>query len=642
MEGQLEKRNRMWRQYARTRDPGIRTQLIFDSAGVLKWSVGRAALDLPPGISQDTLLDYAIQELFRVIESPLPPHPAQFDTYLASRVRKAILEGLRRSLGSDASIYRVVGPSLFRCASWFREKGRLPGPAEMLGDEEAPFETEERLLAGMSLAALLLSASMLSGDGDPGEAAAAGFAGALEGAISRLPRNERTLLTLYHYEELTISEICSVLKASRRAVCALFTVATLHVLGQVVRVLVRVSEDRMEAEACVYPWLDGPGKGAFPDGNTVERSLRDFGIVHGLDAAALEDLVSPPLAGRIATVARGTPPVRGKDGRVERLFEDDGTGSNGWTKRRVKQGDPLVGLVPAGRGTPGRDVTGNAIPAEDGARPAVSTGANARMAENGLKIHAAIDGQAWFNGEFVDVVAVMELEEVGEGHRAAFPGTIVVKGIIRSGSRVVAEWDVMAERIDGAQVVAGGDVTVSGGIVGCEAPGIRAGGDIRARFIEASSVHAGGSLICSEYVIHSTAEACAGLAAKGGWVCGGQVSSGAGVVLGLAGGELGTHTMVAAGSRSLIHEMMVALHRVLRSDVAPAGTLVRKYVEGMISMLQNLPQMAKCTIRAGTGIKSGVTLSIAGSVKFVAEDLGAGVASLDRNGVVTWRALRVH
>ncbi|MGE5543038.1 MAG: flagellar assembly protein A [Bacillota bacterium] len=638
----MEKRNRMWRQYARTRDPGIRTQLIFESAGVLKWSVGRAALDLPPGISQDTLIDLAIQELFRVIESPLPPRAAQFDTYLASRVRRAILEGLRRSLGSDASIYRVVGPSLSRCASWFREKGRLPARDELLGDEERPFETEERLLAEMSLAVLLLSASMLSTDGESGGGAAADLAAALEGAISRLPRNERTLLTLYHYEELTISEICSVLKASRRAVCALFTVATLHVLGQVLRVLVRVSEDRMEAGACLYPWLDGPGKGAFPDKTAVERSLRDFGIVHGVDARALEGLVSLPRAGRFATIARGMHPVRGKDGRVERLFEDDGTGSNGWTKRRVREGDPLIGIVPAGRGTPGKDVTGNAIPAEDGAQPAVTAGANARMAEDGLKIHAAIDGQAWFNGEFVDVVAVMETEEVGEGQRVAFSGTIVVKGIIRSGSRVVAEWDVMAKRIDGAQVVAGGDITVSGGIVGCEAPGIRAGGDIRARFIEASSVHAGSSVTCMEYIIHSTVEACAGLVAKGGWVCGGQVSSGAGVVLGMAGGELGTHTMVAAGNRSLVHEIIVALHRVLRSDMAPAGTLVREYVEGMISVLQNLSQTANCTIRAATGVKSGVTLSIAGSVKFVSEDLGAGIASLDKNGAVSWRALRVH
>jgi len=646
MQEQSEKRNRMWRQYAGSRDPRVRSQLMVDSAAVLKWSVGRAALDLPPGISQDTLVDYAIQELFRVVEGPLPPYRVQFDSFLASRVRRAILEGLRRSLGSDAAIYRVVGPSLFRCGVWFRERNSLPGQSEMLGSADATSEKEERLLAGMSVAALLLSASLPSATGDSGEAGDRSLRRALEGAISRLPRNERTLLALYHFEELTISEICSVLGVSRRAVCSLFTVATVHVLGQIARVLVRISDDRLNAEARVYPWLDAPGdarkEDVFPDRRAVESALRDFGVVHGVDEAAVEELASCHVAGRTATLARATPPFHGRDGSIERLFEDDGAGSNGWIKSHVERGAPLLRIISAERGTAGTDVTGGVIPARAGVEPALSIGSCVETAENGTVIRAAIDGQAWFDGEFTDVVAVMRLDEVLEGRTVTFRGTIIVNGIIHSGSRVVAEWDVAAERIDGAQVTAGGDVSVSGGIVGCEGPGIRAAGDVRARFIEVSNVRAGGSVLCREYIIHSSTEACAGILARGNWVCGGQVLSGAGIVLGLAGGDMGTHTMVAAGERRLVHETTVALHRVLRSDVAPEGTLVRKYIERTISLLESLPETGRCTIRAGTGVRAGVTLSIAGSSKFIAEDVGAGIASLDKDGAISWRAMRAH
>ncbi|MCR4397878.1 MAG: FapA family protein [Firmicutes bacterium] len=651
MRERTDERTALWREYLGTRDQVARSKLIGDSAGVLKWAVERVALDLPPGIDKDALLDLAIQEMFKVLDGPVPRRSIQFDSYLASRVRKAVLDGLRRSLGSDASIFRVVGPLLYRCAVSFRESGSLPGPAVILGKEPSSAAEEERLLAEAAVAVLLLTSNLLTEEGADDE----GFAGALAAAIDRLPAPERTLIALYHYEELTISEISRVLKRSRRAVSALFTLASVHVLGQVMRAAVAISRDKMEAELRVYPWADGPRKGALPDRRIVDSALRSAGVIHGVDGEAVQrSLVSRP--GEPHIVARGTPAKDGEDGRLIRLFEADEMGDvadapadrdpsswpGGWVKGRVRAGERLLRVVPPTAGVAGMDVTGAAVPAVAGAAPSLFLGENVECSADGSEIRARSDGQAWFDGEFVEVVPVLELPEVPEGHTERFDGTVVVAGVIRGGSRVFAGWDVVAERIEGAAVTAGGDVTIRGGIVGCDHHGVRAGGNVASRFVEASRVRVGGRLRVNEYIVHSTVEASAGIEAASCWVCGGQIASGTHVSVGLAGGELGTRTVIAAGERRLVHETMIALTRVLGDERTPSGGLLERFSRRMVASLGTQPAAEESRVNAESGVRAGVTLSVAGRVKFVAEDVGPGTAALDTDGSVVWRSLRVH
>ncbi|MCU0264392.1 MAG: sigma-70 family RNA polymerase sigma factor, partial [Candidatus Nanopelagicales bacterium] len=86
---------RLWREYKRTADPGIREQLILQYAPLVRYVAGRVGVGLPASVEQGDLVSYGVFGLIDAIEKYDPERAIKFETYAINRIRGAIIDELR-------------------------------------------------------------------------------------------------------------------------------------------------------------------------------------------------------------------------------------------------------------------------------------------------------------------------------------------------------------------------------------------------------------------------------------------------------------------------------------------------------------------------------------------------------------------
>lgn len=224
----------LWAEYKSTGSQKCRDELIVHYAPLVKYVAARVAIGLPSNVDQEDLASSGIIGLMEAVSKFEPERGFKFESYAAARIRGAIIDDLRaldwvpRSVRSQA---RQVEASL----SKLQEKlGRSPTDEEMAEDMEVTvrklrniyskistvmFVSLDRLLSvgdkgesGMSLVDTLVDTKAE----DPEEAVEAKeMKQFLVKAIAGLPDRERTAITLYYYEGLSLAEISQVVGVSQ-------------------------------------------------------------------------------------------------------------------------------------------------------------------------------------------------------------------------------------------------------------------------------------------------------------------------------------------------------------------------------------------------------------------------------------------
>ncbi|HTX55348.1 MAG TPA: FliA/WhiG family RNA polymerase sigma factor [Candidatus Baltobacteraceae bacterium] len=239
----------LWRRFRVSRDPELRDRLIRETVGLVRKVAGRLALRLPPHVELDDLESAGIPGLLAAVEAYDPDKDVDFATYAQVRIRGAILDELRlldplpRSLRDKA---RQIERTSARLEQEFLRAATDQEIADALG---MPLESYHRVLYELR-GGLHLSLDSASGgedleDGgepppitderaaDPWQAMALKERKALLGSIiDQLPSNERTVLSLYYYEELTMKEIAAVLEVSESRVSQIHSAALLRIRGR--------------------------------------------------------------------------------------------------------------------------------------------------------------------------------------------------------------------------------------------------------------------------------------------------------------------------------------------------------------------------------------------------------------------------
>jgi RNA polymerase sigma factor for flagellar operon FliA len=228
-----EEAKAQWRQFRATRDPQLRDTLICHHIGLVRAVAGRLAFRLPHHVSRDDLEAAGIPGLLAAIESYDPEREVDFAAYAQARIRGAILDELReldplpRSL-RDKSRRIDAGIALLQ-----QRLRRLPTDEEVATLLGLALETYQQIL-------LELRGGLhveFGASREAGEESEDGQAGVLQLSETRtpspwnslalkerqailaevledLPANERMVLSLYYYEELTMKEIGSVLEVT--------------------------------------------------------------------------------------------------------------------------------------------------------------------------------------------------------------------------------------------------------------------------------------------------------------------------------------------------------------------------------------------------------------------------------------------
>jgi uncharacterized protein len=289
---------------------------------------------------------------------------------------------------------------------------------------------------------------------------------------------------------------------------------------------------------------------------TLETYLNEQKVIFGIEQQKLKEIEGDPKGIKYPVViAEGNPPINGEDAYMIMEFQKEEAKKKEIVNFRevldipsVKNGQVIASIIPQTLGVNGKGVTGKLIPAKDGKPLRIQAGKN--VVKEGLKFLSTIDGQVSVTQRVISVNPVFEVKgdlDLKTGN-VNFIGNVIIRGNVPTGYEVIAGGDIkIYGLVEGAQLVARGNIFISGGITGGKKSKIVAGGSIQANFLNQADVRAGQDVIISTSSLHSTVEAKQSILCKNGHVIGGVLRSGSDIHVKELGNHLYTKTELIVG-----------------------------------------------------------------------------------------------
>lgn len=255
----------------------------------------------------------------------------------------------------------------------------------------------------------------------------------------------------------------------------------------------------------------------------AKEALRRAGVKDGIDEAALAEMIEKKVYAQPRVVARGRTVEQGNDGfvkyhfEVERkvhLKENEETGQVDLKElgliENCVEGQLLATIEPPTAGLPGLTVRGEYLAPKPGKPAKIGAGKGTVLSADESECRAAQNGQVYLAGGKVVVSPVYVVKgDVGpKTGNINFLGTVEVHGGVDDGYSIKAANSVVVSKTVGkVQIEAGKDIEIRGGMAGHSEGALRAGGDVRIRFLQEAIVEARGSVLVSDAIMHSTVEA---------------------------------------------------------------------------------------------------------------------------------------
>jgi len=236
----------LWLLYRRTKDPKIREAFIKQYAPLVKYVAGRVAVGMPSNVEFDDLVGYGVFGLLDAIDKFDPEKNVKFKTYAVTRIRGAIFDELRSIDWVPRSVRQKTREVEEAIGTLEARLGRTATDQEIagaLGMGEDEYVKTMIKISGTSI--LSIHEVWYSGDendkvsiGDSIESPSSlnpeviaerdEIRRVIVEAINELPDNEKKILVLYYFEDLTLKEIGQVLGVTESRVSQLHTKAILR------------------------------------------------------------------------------------------------------------------------------------------------------------------------------------------------------------------------------------------------------------------------------------------------------------------------------------------------------------------------------------------------------------------------------
>ncbi len=354
---------------------------------------------------------------------------------------------------------------------------------------------------------------------------------------------------------------------------------------------INVAADLMAAHLTIIPPIGGKAVTS----EQIYEALREKGIVFGvLD----ENIASSVAKGNIQNIliAAGVRPVAGEDAQLvslvaeakerrPQLAEHDTVDyRNLGDLVTVKPGDPLMRRLPPSEGESGKNIQGLPIPAPMGNDMQFQSGlAGTEVDPNDPDLLAAsISGQPVLVscGVIVEPIIAFKSVDLSSGNLDV-AGTLSISGDVKPGMKVKATGDiVIGGVVEAAQVEAGGDIEIQGGIIGQGDAGksgveqspaiavIKANGSVRALYVENACVTAGADIVVQEVVMKSELNAgnriMVGEPGSGkGRIIGGQCRATTRIEASVAGSRASVSTKLEVGADPSTQEKLISVTDLL-------------------------------------------------------------------------------
>lgn len=242
---------RDWVLFKKDEDPQVRQKLLEEYLPLVRNVAGRMAMGFPKSVELSDLINTGVIGLSEALSNFDPSRGVKFETYAVPRIRGAILDELR-SLDWVPRSTRAKSREIERATSKLENQlGRSPSDRElakslklssqelfsalddvssttMLSLDELIYKKEDNRQIPRVETLEGLSYENVLGDLEKQELKAY-----LTQAISHLSEQERLVVALYYYEELTLKEIGEVMQISESRVSQIHTKAVLKLRGMV-------------------------------------------------------------------------------------------------------------------------------------------------------------------------------------------------------------------------------------------------------------------------------------------------------------------------------------------------------------------------------------------------------------------------
>ncbi|SHJ98453.1 hypothetical protein SAMN02745165_03689 [Malonomonas rubra DSM 5091] len=261
-------------------------------------------------------------------------------------------------------------------------------------------------------------------------------------------------------------------------------------------------------------------------------------------------------------IATGTEPTVGKDGYFE-LFVDTGEDEielqedesgrvdfkNIQTFTNVEPDQLLGTIYPPEPGTPGKTITGLAIPAVEGRPAKLRAGDGVELRNGGTEVYATKQGRVSMEREILSVVEEFVVSgdvDLKIGH-INFNGFVDIKGDVLDDFNIKSTKGINVNGSVGACILeSDGPITV-GSMAGLGLGKIIAKGDVKARYINQVTIECWGNVFIENEVRNSTVKATGVVSVAKGLITGGRTVALEGVEAKLFGSKSGIKTQITSG-----------------------------------------------------------------------------------------------
>ena len=443
------------------------------------------------------------------------------------------------------------------------------------------------------------------------------------------------------------------------------------------KIIVDIARDKMKATV-KYDTKNGS---RLPTFEMLMEELVNKGVSYGIDEEGIKhgiESLSPFVA------ANGTPPIPGENAYIDRKFDLGVKGRPVMDEYDrvdykdlnlfvlVKANDTLAIRIPQTKGTPGKNIFGEVVPAQNGRPIPMPEGKNTKVLGEHQLI-ATINGQIVDTGTKISVdprLVIKGAVGVGTGD-IDFDGSVQINGDVKQGFTVKATGDIEIKGgVSGAEVV-GRSIVISGGITGAKRGKVVAEHDVRAAFAENAIVEAGRDIYIADVTLHSTLRAGKKIVVEGkhGQITGGLTVAGEEVTAKVIGNQAYVITRVSVGvdpnlqkeyhevcksykegKKRLLHitqtlntlskidisqlpqERIDQINAITRSQFPIAGQLKRDE-QRILELEEKLSEVKNGKVRADDVMYPGSRISINAVVKNVQEEYRHCTMSLQEGEV---------
>ena len=340
------------------------------------------------------------------------------------------------------------------------------------------------------------------------------------------------------------------------------------------RLIVEMPRDKMKA-TIKYDTRDGA---RLPTKEMVMAALSDAGVVYGINEDAI-DIGIRSLTPFVA--AEGLLPIPGENAYIDRKFDLGIQGKpvvDEYDKVDykdlnlfvlAKENQTLAIRIPQTKGTPGKNILGEPVPAQNGRPCPMPEGKNTKVVGD-HRLIATVNGQIVDKGSRISVDPRLEIKG-GVGVQTGdieFDGTVQIKGDVEQGFKVKATGDIEIKgSVNGAEVT-GRNVYISGGITGADRAKVYAEHDVRTAFAENALIEAGNDIFIADIALHSQIRAGKRLIMedKHGQITGGHAVAGEMVSVKVIGNSSFVVTKVSVGVDPNLQKEYQALRKTYKES----------------------------------------------------------------------------